>query len=428
MKVIHGYKTELDPNNVQRTLLAKSCGAARWAYNWGLQRKEDVYDMNRLPVPRIKCPTAIDLHRELNRLKKDEVPWMYEVSKCAPQEALRALDIAYKNMFEDLKNERLCRKRGKEHKKHCGRQHVRYPQFKSKKNGLGGFTVTGSIAISKRHIMIPRVGRLRLKERGYLPPGRHGEATVSERAGRWYVSVHAEEEREVPENTGPPAGVDPGLLRFATISDGTFIGNPKFMKHHRRKVGHLQKEVSRKKKGSNNRRKAVRRLARKHKRVADLRMDFIHKVTTGLTKTKSVIGTETPNVRGLMKNHCVAGAFADTGWGEMIRQLGYKAVWYGSRLVQAGRFFPSTQLCSRCLASGVISINRISLDERVYRCEVCGLVIDRDLNASINLELVAASSAETVNACGEAASTQSTGQVSSMNQELSIVRGVSTNV
>ena len=400
MSIKRAYKTELDPNNVQRTALLRHAGAARFAYNWGLRRKKESYQATG------QSPTAIDLHRELNRLKRTDFPWMYEVSKCAPQEALRDLDRAYKNFFE-------------------GRaKFPKYPRFRSRKRGIGGFRLTGSIRVFNDSIQLPRIGRVRLKEKGYLPTeGVHIlSATVSERAGRWFVSIQVEEEIEVPTNTGPIAGVDVGISKLATISDGTLIENPKALARCERKKKRLQRSLSRKVKGSRNRAKARLRLARCEFRIASIRRDAQHKATTMLARTKSVIGVEGLNVAGLLKNHCVAKQLADAGIGEFLRQLEYKAGWCGGAVVEADPFFPSTKMCSSC---GAVK-DEMPLSERTYNCESCGFEADRDLNSARNLASVAASWAETLNACesGEVHPAFG-GRCSPMKQEPNTVWGVS---
>ena len=375
MRVERAYKTELAPNDVERTLLLRHCGAARWAYNWGLQRNIDVHRMNRLPVAHIKRPTAVDLHRELNLLKKTTVPWMYEVSKCAPQEALRDLDRAFHNFFE-------------------GRS--RFPNFKSKKRGLGTFRLTGSIRASEDRIQLPRLGRIRLKEPGYIPTGRPvRSATVSERAGRWFVSIAVERELVPPANVGPACGVDLGVARLATVSDGEVIENPSAIRRFMRKVTRLQREVSRKARGSKNRKKARNKFATVKMREANIRRDALHKATTLLARSKSVIVIEDLNVRGMAQNHAVARGLADASFGEFRRQLEYKTRWYGSTLVIAPPFYPSSKMCSRC---GHVK-KQLRLSERVFVCEECGSRFDRDLNAAVNLLGLAASSAESENAC-----------------------------
>ena len=248
MNVLRAFKTELDLNNVQRTACARHAGAARFAYNWGLVRKQQAY------LDGQKTPTAIDLHRELNELKKTELAWMYEVSKCAPQEALRNLDQAFANFFRRVKERRAGQK-----------IKVGYPKFKSKKKGLVSFRLTGAIHVFEKEIQLPRLGRLRLKERGYLPTsGVHIlSAMVSEKARRWFVSLQVELEISDPEPIEKPiAGVDLGLNRLAQVSDGNYFENPYALKGSLRKIKRLHRTVSRRQKGGANRGKAVRQLAR----------------------------------------------------------------------------------------------------------------------------------------------------------------------
>ena len=212
MIVQRAFKTELDLGDVQRTACARHAGAARYAYNWGLARKIAAFKAGQ------KTPTAIDLHRELNALKKPELGWMYEVSKCAPQEALRNLDRAFDHFFQRVREH----KAGKPVK-------AGYPRFKSKKRGRGSFRLTGVIRVFDDAIQLPRLGRLRLKERGYLPASgvRVLSATVSEQAGRWFVSLQVE--IELPAAVGdagkPVAGVDLGIAALATVSDGMVVEN-----------------------------------------------------------------------------------------------------------------------------------------------------------------------------------------------------------
>jgi putative transposase len=368
MNILRAFKTELDLNNAQRTACIRHAGVARFAYNWALARKKEAYENGQ------KVPSAIDLHRELNVLKKTELAWMYEVSKCAPQEALRNLDNAYAHFFRRVKE----KKAGKNIK-------AGFPRFKSRKNGLGSFRLNGSIHVYEKAIKLPRLGILQLKERGYLPvSGAHIlNATVSERAGRWFVSLQVEIEIPEPEPVEKPtAGVDLGIHCMAQVSDGTYFENPRALKSALTKLKRLQRVVSRRQKGSANRKKAVKLLAKAHYRVANIRKDALHKATTLLTKTKSVVVLENLNVSGMLKNHHLAQAIADVGMQEFRRQLVYKGAWYGCEVLLADRFYPSTKRCSQC---GQIK-PAMSLGEREYQCECCGFLIDRDLNAAINLE------------------------------------------
>ena len=363
------YKTELNLNDKQRTTCLQHAGVARFAYNWGLERRNTEYSDNG------KSANAIELHRELNKLKQTEFPWMYEVSKCAPQEALRDLDRAFKNFFE---------------------HRTKYPKFKSKKRGIGSFRLTGTIRVFEEAIQLPRLGRLRLKESGYLPTDTHIlSATVSERAGKWFVSVQIEEEINAPANNGTAAGVDLGITSLATISDGTIFENPKALRTYERKLKRQQRKVSRKKKGGKNRGKAVKKLQKIHARISHIREDAVHKATTWLAKSKSVIVLEDLNVRGMLKNRHLSKSVSDASFGMFRRQVEYKACWYGSTVLIADRFYPSSKTCSRC---GCVKIE-LKLSERVFTCDACGLVVDRELNASRNLENLAASWAESLNAC-----------------------------
>ena len=383
MIVLRAYQTELDLNRVQKTACSRHAGAARFAYNWGLSRKMEAYRAGE------KTPTAIDLHRELNALKKTEFAWMYEVSKCAPQEALRNLDQAFSHFFRRVKE------------KQAGKQvKAGFPKFKSKKNGLGSFRLTGAIHIFEAAIQLPRLGRLRVKERGYLPvSGVHLlSATVSERAGRWFVAVQAEVEIPDPDAVRKPvAGVDLGIARLATVSDGTQIDNPHALQQALRQIKRLQRTVSRRQKGSANRKKAVQLLARAHYRVANIRKDSLHQATSLLAKTKSAVVLEDLNVSGMLQNHRLAQAIADVGWHEFRRQLTYKGKWYGCQVFLADRYYPSTKRCSHC---GNVKAE-MDLGQRVYGCEVCQAHIDRDLNAALNLVQWITASSAGIHACGE---------------------------
>jgi len=375
MRIQRAYRTELKLNGEQRRRCLRSAGTARFAYNWGLRQKIDAYRETG------RSPDAMALHRRLNGLKKTEFSWMYNMSKCCPQEALRDLDRAFLNFFRRV---REGSKPG-------------FPRFKSRKRRIGSFRLTGSIRVEDRAIHLPRLGRLRLKEPGYLPAGRHVlSATVSEQAGRWFVSVLVEEEIDPPAHYGGAVGIDVGLEKLAVLSDGNLYKNPRAFEGALATLRRLGKSVSRKRKGSNNRRKAVRRLSRQHYRVACIRRDGIHKATTAITKQYGLMGIESLNVRGMIRGRYLSRSMSDAGLSEFKRQIKYKALWRGGRVVEADRFFPSSKTCSCCKT---IKKN-LSLGERTYRCEACGLVLDRDLNAAINLRDTAVSS--TVEACGDA--------------------------
>ncbi|MFX1577732.1 MAG: RNA-guided endonuclease InsQ/TnpB family protein [Promethearchaeota archaeon] len=379
LTIYRGYKTELKLNNHQKTLCRRHAGCARFAYNWGLQQKIREY------LKTGKTPSATKLHRKLNQLKHDQFSWMYKISKCAPQEALRNLDKAFHHFYKRVK---VGVKPG-------------FPKFKSRKTGIGSFRLTGIIRVFESKIQLPRLGMLRLKERGYLPEESERvhilSATISEKAGRWFVSLQVKEEIEVVEQTGPVVGIDVGLHRLATISDGSIIENPEALKRKEHKIQRIQKILSRKRRGSKNYRKTLLKYQKLHHKISNVRKDTLHKITTKLAKTKSVIGIEDLNIGGIIQNKRLAKAMSDTSWYKFRQQLKYKTKWYGSKLVVISRFFPSSKRCSRC---GKIKAD-LRLSQRIYKCNNCGLILDRDINASFNLAFVAASWAETKNACQE---------------------------
>lgn len=446
MQITRGYRTELDLNNKQITACKKHAGAARYSYNWGLKRKQEVYQTTGRGI------SAMELHRELNQLKQRELPWMYEVSKCAPQEALRDLDVAFTHFFRRVQLKREGKWKGPSG----------YPKFKTKRKGLGSFRLTGSIHVYEQAIDLPRLGRLRLKECGYVPTSgvKVLSATLSEEAGRWFVFVQVEEEvPDPPAGTSESIGIDLGVSRLAQCSDGRVVENPKALRSELKRLQRLHRRLSRKTKGSKNRTKARMKLARKYARIAHVRRDALHQGTHALTrahltleeraarkaeiaaslpepKTKvkagkgkrsqpvdppplpghiarqvkakqvkrlarlaqiadaplrpAVVVLENLNVDGMKRNRKLALSISDVGLGEFRRQMGYKTVWQGETLLLADRWFPSTKMCSRCSTVKA----EMDLSERIYVCEnpACSLVIDRDLNAALNLAALASPS------------------------------------
>ena len=377
MLVTKAYRYELDPNNIQRSSLAQHAGVARFAYNWGLEQRIARYKNSQGDD---RFTDAMKQHKELNSLKKEQFPWLYDCSKCAPQEALRDLHRAFKNFYRGLKT-------GKK---------IGFPRFK-KRGVRDSFKLTGIIKFHGRAIQLPRIGKIRIKEkRKSYYSGRILSVTVRRRVNRWFVSVTVEENIQDPQPVrGVPVGVDLGVKTMATLSDGITFTNPRALGRRLKKLRQLQKSLSRKKKGSKNREKARLRLAKMYFRIFNIRQDTLHKVTTYLAKSHSKVVIEDLLVSGMLKNRKLARAIADVGMYEFRRQLEYKCGWYGSELVIVSRAFPSSKLCSFC----GYRKKDLSLSEREYHCDQCGLEIDRDLNAALNL--VAVSLPETENACGE---------------------------
>jgi len=251
-------------------------------------------------------------------------------------------------------------------------------------------------------IRLPHLGWLRLKEVGYLPgAGREDvkvlSASLKEQAGRWFVSLSVKQ--TVPDRPQRPrtkvVGVDVGIKSLAVTSDGQVFENPRALARAMRRLRRAQKALARKQKGSNNRTKARRRVARLHYRVSCVRKDALHKATTAIVRDIDVLCIESLNVSGMLRNRCLSRALSDTSLSEFLRQLTYKAEWAGVEVIEADRFYPSSKTCSGC---GEVKSD-LSLSDRTYECSECGLKLDRDLNAAINLKQLAASSA--VSACGE---------------------------
>lgn len=362
MKILKAFKTELDPNPEQLIMLKKSSGAARWAWNWGLVKKKEAFDK------REKIPTYIDLHRELTKLKKTEIQWMYETSSCAPLDALKNLDKAFDNFFRNCKK----KKKGKKG----------FPKFKFKHKNKDSFRLRGCIHVFSDRVQLPRIGIIRLKESNYIPTDnvKIMSASVSSLVGRWFVSVQVEIDIvQLPKNRHT-IGIDLGIKTLAACSNGERFENPKHLKHKEGLLRIRQKSLNRKKKGSANRKKAVKKVAVLHYRISNARKDYLHKITSKIINENQVIVLEDLNLSGMLKNHKLAKAISDVGMGELRRQLEYKAKWYGRQIVIVDRYFPSSKLCSCC---GNVK-EKIELSERVYEC-VCGLKIDRDINAAINL-------------------------------------------
>jgi putative transposase len=370
------HKIALDPNNVQATYFARAAGTARFAYNWALAEWQRQYEAwkadNSLPKP-----SQAALRRQLNAIKREQFPWMLEVTKNAPQMAIIQLGQAFQNFF-------------------AGR--ARYPKFR-KKGVHDRFTLTNDrFSVEGSRIRIPNLGWVRMRETLRFT-GKIMSATVSRVADRWFVSIaiDTQDSSHLPkaENQGV-VGVDLGVEALATLSTGEPpIPGPKAHKALLDRLRRLSRSLSRKKKGSSNRQKAKAKLARLHARIANIRADALHKLTSDLARRFHTIGIEDLNVRGMMANRHLARSIADMGFFEFRRQLGYKAGMRGGQVVVADRFYPSSKTCSEC---GTIQ-EKMPLSVRQWTCPDCGAAHDRDLNAARNLATYAVSS--TVSACGE---------------------------
>lgn len=370
------HRIALDPNNVQATYFARAAGTARFAYNWALAEWKRQYEAWKLDNSLPK-PSQAALRRQLNAKKREQFPWMLEVTKNAPQMAIIQLGDAFKNFF-------------------AGR--ARYPQFR-KKGVHDRFTLTNDqFSIDGCRIRIPNLGWVRMRE-SLRFAGKIMSATVSRVADRWFVSIAVDpvDDSHLPkaENQGA-VGVDLGVSALATLSTGEAIEGPKPHKALLARLQRLSRSLSRKEKGSANRKKAKGKLAKLHARIAAIRSDALHQLTTNLTRQFHTIGIEDLNVRGMVKNRHLARSIADMGFFEFRRQLEYKAAMRGGVVVVvADRFYPSSKTCSCCGHR----LDALPLALREWTCPACGTHHDRDANAAVNLKNMAVSS--TVSACGE---------------------------
>lgn len=367
MLIHKAYKYELKPNKTQLALFNRYADCARFIWNWGLARKKELWEKEQ------KSISAFSLHNELVELKRtdENYKWLYDISSDIPITTLDYLDKAFQNFFRGLKQ---------------GRK-VGYPKFKAK-GRYDAFTLRGrknqkAIEVFPKAVKLPKLGVIRLKEKtDNFKADRILRATVSRRADRWFVSIIVELEIPEPEQPyGEPIGVDVGLMHFAVLSDGTKIEAPKFLDKSMKRLKRLSRQLSRKKKGSNNFKKAAMKLARLHMHVSNQREYFLHNLSKELVCKHKAIVIEDLAVKNMVKNDHLSKSISDAGWGEFRRQLEYKTQWYGSLLVVADRFYPSSKACSEC---GYV-LPKLNLSIRIWECPNCGEIHDRDINAAKNL-------------------------------------------
>ena len=377
MTVIRGQVIELKPNNKQATYFKKACGVARFAYNWALAEWQRQYQEDKayresceqsnltIDGSQLNLPSHGKINKLFNAIKREQFPFVMEVTKCAPQIAIQQLGDAYKRFFKG---------------------ESKYPQFRKKgekdRFGLSNDKFKIKTENGKTFIQIPKLGWVRMKK-GLRFQGKILSATISTRGEKWFVSLNVELSEEINPlpKTKQSVGLDLGITHLATLSDGTKIQAPKPLKNYLKKLRRLNKSLSRKQKGSNNRAKAKAKLSRLYYRIHNIRKDFLHKLTTELVRKFDVICLEDLNVKGMMKNRKLSLAIQDLGFYELKQQLIYKANQFGKTVKSVERFFPSSKTCSCC----GFKLEKLSLSVRKWTCEKCGAEHDRDVNASINI-------------------------------------------
>ena len=389
--MFEAVKVALDPSPAQERRLLSHAGAARFAYNAALARVKAAIDAGEiLDWSYYSLLRWWNANKDSLAVGEDGEPWWKKNSKESYARALESLAKGLSNWSKSRRGDRKGRRVG-------------FPKFKAKGRTAPRFTYgTGCFGLVKgdpKALKLPRIGRVHCMEDVAKRVGgaKVLRMTISQRAGRWYASLTVE--RDDKPVASPPkggaVGVDLGVKTLATLSDGTVIENHRYLKKSEWKLKRAQQALSRKAKGSNRRAKAQAKVARLHAHVANRRSDAMHKLTTRLTRKYSDISIEDLHVAGMVKNHHLAKSVMDAAFGEFRRQLEYKTTRTGARLHVVDRWYRSSKTCSGC---GSVKA-KLSLSERTYRCDGCGLVLDRDLNAAINIQ-VAGSAPETLNAHG----------------------------
>ena len=360
MDIYRAYKYRFYPTKEQEVLLAKSFGCARLVYNRFLALKNQAYQDHKINVSFPDACFLLTLDK-----KKDEFSFLNEVSNSMLQQSLRNADAAYQNFFKKKAN---------------------YPRFKNKwgKQSIRfmdkRFRYDGKYSI----ILAKMDSPLKIKWSRTIPRGAKVKSvTVSkEPSGRYFISFLCEDSVAQKIKTDKTIGLDWGLKDFITTSDGEKVISPKHYRQSEKKVAKAQRDLSRKQKGSKNREKARVKVAKAHAKVANQRKDFLHKLSSTIVHENQVICVEDIAVKNLSRNRHLSKSIMDSGWGEFVRQLEYKSQWYGRALVKVDRFFPSSKTCSHC---GCIK-DHLDLSERNWTCSDCGVVHDRDYNASVNIK------------------------------------------
>lgn len=360
MFIHKAYKRELKPSQAQLVMLRRTAGCARYAYNWGLAKAQEIKEQNG------KMPKFAEISRLWTIHKKDEgFEWLNEVQAVSTRVPIKDLDDAFQRFYK---------------------KQNKFPKFK-KKGSHDSFRVardnreTCAIIVDEKYVRLPYIGIIKTKEKFKLD-GKPLNATVSREADRWYISIACE--LEIPEPmpiVGEPNGIDVGLKSFAVLSDGTKLDAPKPLAKNLKKLKKLQRQHSKKQKGSNNRKKSAMKIAKLHQKITNIRKDYLHKTSTELAKTKSVIAVEDLNVAGMVRNKKLARYISDMSWSSFITMLDYKTHWYGSQMLKVDRFYPSSKTCNSC---GHI-MDSMPLSIRAWTCPCCGAEHDRDINAAKNI-------------------------------------------
>lgn len=371
MKQKKAYKYRFSPSDEQKRILAQTFGCCRYVYNWALRQRTDAYYQHGE-----RLYYQATAHRLVMLKKQEETLWLNEVSSVALQQALRHLETAFRNFFEGRAD---------------------YPTFKKKRNQQAATYASNAFTWNARALTLAKMDApLDITWHRPLPDGcKPSSLTITkDEADRYFVSILVEEDIAPLEVTPKMVGLDLGLKSMVITSDGHTYGNPKFFVKDEKKLAKAQRCHAKKKKGSKNRAKARLKVARIHTKIADRRRDYQHQLSVRIIRENQVVCVESLHVKNMVKNHRLAKAISDVGWSECVRQLEYKAEWYGRTLVRIDKWYPSSKRCFDC---GHL-LDSLPLDVRSWICPECGVQHDRDINAAKNV--LAAGLA--VAACGEA--------------------------
>lgn len=357
------FKFRIYPDKEQELFIQKSFGCVRYVYNKYLARRIEEYELNERTLNCNACSA------ELTQLKR-ELTWLREPDASALQSSLKDLDKAYQNFFRGLKSG----------------DKIGFPKFKNKKSSKKSYQikqVDNTIRVCNNRIRLAKLGFVKCKLSREVE-GRILSATISQSAsGEYFVSLCCTDvEMEPLPKTGKSLGIDLGIKDFLVTSDGIKIPNPKMFKQSEKKLAKLQRQLSRKTIGSNNRNKARIKVARQHELITNQRRDFLQKLSTELIRDYDLVCLEDLQIQNMVKNRKLSKAISDVGWGEFVRELEYKALWYGKTVQKIDKFFPSSQMCSSC---GAVNKDVKDLKVRQWNCSKCNTIHDRDINAATNI-------------------------------------------
>jgi putative transposase len=354
------HKIEILPNKKQQVIINKACGTARFTYNYALKKHEEIYNKykedNNNPKPNIN-----EIKKEFNKIKESQFPWIYESPKDANQQPFTNLKTAFDRFFK-----------GKS----------KYPKLKKKKHNESFYISNDKFKLNEKEVTLPIIGKVKMREKLRFN-GKIANATITKVANKFYININVQlnEDYKRTRISNNKIGIDLGIIDFIVDNNGKKVKAPKPLKRYNKVLKRTQRRLSKKKLNSNNRKKAKMKLNKLHFRISNIRNDFLHKLSTNICRENQIINIENLKVSNMMKNHKLAKAISDLSWHSFRTMLEYKCQLYLNKLNIIDTFYASSKLCSNC---GNKKIN-LGLADREYNCDICGICIDRDINAAINI-------------------------------------------